>query len=429
MAFRLRVIEIMLLAALAPPAASEADRLQVRSSAASEPGTLQVRSTTASEVGWLQVQSPAASEPTQSIALFEVAGRVGTRGGAGFDLVVAIDLSDSTLDPSGADLDGDGEGGVTDPAWLAALERRGNLPKRLTARLGSGLDLEDSILAAELEATAALIERLDPRRFRVGLIVFSDDAGWAAPLGSTPTALRRALEEIRVAAPEYLRGTNLAAAVALATDALAPEDAAPSVREQIIVLLTDGRPTLPLRDGPAVHAVRTAREAGKRGIRVHPFAVGPSALEAEGVLGEMASSSDGRLHRVESPAEVAALLRRLDLADLVSLEIRNLTSGVPARAVRTFPDGSFDGLVQLGEGMNRLRVQARRRDGREYVVERKVVLKAGSGELELQRKRLQALRRRTRELEIWAEIERKRKETRRALEIRVEEAPGSEQRY
>ncbi|MBW2242135.1 MAG: VWA domain-containing protein, partial [Deltaproteobacteria bacterium] len=269
MAIRRGVIEILLLMALVAPGASAGD--------------------------WLRVRSPAPDVPVQSVALFEVAGQAGTRGRSGFDLVVAIDLSDSTLEPSGADLDGDGEGGVTDPAWLAALERRGNLPPRLRVRLAAGLDLEDSILAAELEATGALIERLDPRRFRVGLIVFSDEARWAAPLGATPVALRRALAEIRVTAPEHLRGTNLAGAVDLAREALAPDDAAAPVREQIIVLLTDGRPTLPIRDGPDVHAMLAAREAGMRGIRVHPFAVGPKAIEAEAVLGEMAKWSEGQL--------------------------------------------------------------------------------------------------------------------------------------
>lgn len=405
MAFRIRAIGLAMLLGLAAPAVAEDT--------------------------WLEVVSPAPDEPPQDVALFEVVGRAGARGGAGFDLVVAIDLSDSTLDPSGADLDGDGEAGLTDPGWLAALERRGNLPVRLTARLARGLDLEDSILAAELEATAALIERLDSRRFRVGLVVFSDDAHWVAPLGSTPVALRRALATVRVAAPDYLRGTNLAAAVELATEALAPEDAQPSAREKIIVLLTDGRPTLPIRDGPAVHAMQAAREAGLRGIRVHPFAIGPRALEAEDVLFEMARWSEGRLHRIESPADVAAQLRRLDLVGLASLEIRNITSGEPARAVRTFPDGSFDGLVRLAVGANRLRVRAWRMDGRQLEVERMVVLRGhgGRGDPALQQRRLDALRRRTRELEIWAEIERKRREARSTLEIRVEDAPDLQQEY
>ncbi len=400
-----RIIEILLLMGVVAPGASAGD--------------------------WLRVRSPAADVPVQTVGLFEVAGQAGTRGRAGFDLVVAIDLSDSTLEPSGADLDGDGdgEGGQTDSDWLAALERRGNLPPRLRVRLGDGLDLEDSILAAELEATGALIERLDPRRFRVGLIVFSDEARWAAPLGSTPVALRRALAEIRVTAPEHLRGTNLAGAVELATLALAPDDAPAPVREQIIVLLTDGRPTLPIRDGPDVRAMLAAREAGMRGIRVHPFAVGPKAIEAEAILGEMANWSEGQLHRVESPADVAGLLRRLDLVDLASIEIHNATTGVPARAVRTFPDGSFDGLVQLVEGPNRVLVRAHHRDGRERVVERTVVLHSGAVEVELQERRLEALRERTRELVMWAEIERMRRASQRRLDIRVEEDPDSERKY
>ncbi len=374
---------------------------------------------------WLEVVAPAPRERVQDVALFEVTGRAGSRGGAGFDLVVALDLSDSTLHPSGADLDGDGADGRTDPAWLAGLEKRGNVPPRLAVRLEGGLDLEDSILAAELEATAALIERLDPRRFRVGLVVFSDDASWVAPLGTPPVALRRALDEIRLAAPRWLRGTNLAGAVRLATAALAPDDQPLSERERFIVLLTDGKPTLPIADGPAYHARQAAREAGGRGIRVFPFAIGPRALEAEATLDAMARGSGGRMQRVESPAEVATVLRRLDLVELAGLEIRNATTGEPARAVRTFPDGSFDGLVRLAEGRNRLRVEARRVDGRRDVVERTVELRVGGiGDRALLERRLQALRRRTRELEMWAEIERGRQRDRRSLEIRAEPEPG-----
>jgi len=38
------------------------------------------------------------------------------------------------------------------------------------------LDLSDSILMAEVSAAEPLIQRLDPRVFRTGIVVFSDNA-------------------------------------------------------------------------------------------------------------------------------------------------------------------------------------------------------------------------------------------------------------
>jgi hypothetical protein len=40
------------------------------------------------------------------------------------------------------------------------------------------------------------------------------------------------------------------------------------------------------------------------------------------------------------------------------VELQNATSGEPGRAVRLFPDGSFDGFAPLSSGKNELRLTA-----------------------------------------------------------------------
>ena len=323
---------------------------------------------------WLAVTSPSEPRSESHLRLIEVTGHAGSRSKAGHDLVIAIDLSDSTLGGCSVDLDGDGPAAATDPAYVAELERRGTFPARLRLRIRQR-DFDDTVLAAELEAAEALIRRLDPRRFRVGLIVFSNEARTMAPLGSSRSELLLALHEIRFVAAHFLRGTNLSAAIDLAQRELVPEEAPISSRELSLVLLTDGVPTVPVRGGPANLSIASARSAGMRGIRIYPFAIGPESWAAEEVTTEIARWTEGAAATVLYPSEVAAELRQLDLVDLARVEIANLTSGEGARAPRIFPDGSFDGLLALLPGRNQIRIEATHRDGTRHVVERSVIFR------------------------------------------------------
>ena len=128
--------------------------------------------------------------------------------------------------------------------------------------------------------------------------------------------------------------------------------------------------------------------------------------------------------RVERPGDAIARLRRVDLADLAELRIENVTTGQPARAQRTFPDGRFDAFVPLEAGDNRLRAVARASDGSEARVERVVRYLPGrpdAPDAEALRARQQALleelRRRTREVELRAEVEHGRTVQLRELEL------------
>jgi hypothetical protein len=382
--------------------------------------------------GGLELSAPAAAESESPLPLLEVRGHAGARPPRGQDVVIAIDVSDSSTASSGHDLDGDGPGGRTSPELLREIAAR--VPDRALLVPLADLDLEDSVLYAELAAAEALIARLDPRSFRVGLVAFSDEAKLIAPLGTRPAELRRALEGLRRDFWRYLRGTNFAEAIAVSQRALEPPPetgvpgpagaahAAPAdTRERSILLLSDGEPTLPVHGNrPQQFSIEAAQDAALAGIRIYPFALGSEAEPALDVYRALAAISGGRFERIERPADAIARLRRVDLADLAELRIENLTSGQPGRALRTFPDGSFDAFVPLEAGPNRLRVTAVAGDGSSESAERVVHYRPGeeTGALRAERAALlEELRRRTREVELWAEIERGRSFQVRELEL------------
>jgi hypothetical protein len=195
----------------------------------------------------------------------------------------------------------------------------------------------------------------------------------------------------------------------------------PAGRDQSILLLSDGSPTLPPHgDRARQHALYAASAAAAAGIRVFPFELSRAADEA-GVLEEIAARSGGRFERLERPGDAIARLRRTDLAGLEDLRITNATTGAPARALRTFPDGSFDAFVELAPGVNRIRIEVRTTNGRTAADER-IVTRTTEADVEAAEKAalLEELRRRTRETELWAEMERERRAPKLDLEVRVE---------
>ena len=375
----------------------------------------------------LRVDAPQADAAT-SLGWIEVRGQAAARDLAAHDLVLVLDVSDSSLLPSGWDVDGDGPHGVTDPARIARLEAKPDFPPDVGERLRAA-DFDDSVLAAELAAARALLARLEGvgTRYRVGIVVFSDDAHVLAPLGASAEALDRALDELFETFYRELRGTNFGDAIGAAQLLLQPEvpgqpSGPPSGRDQSIVLLSDGAPTLPPHgDRAREHALYAASAAGAADIRLYPFELARS--ERRGVLAEMAERSGGRFERLERPGDAIARLRRTDLVGLADLRIVNQTTGTPARALRTFPDGSFDAFVALAPGSNRLAIHVTTTDGASAQIERVVTRSAEASAPAGERELLEELRRRTRETELWAEMERQRRGPKRELELRVE--PGS----
>jgi len=249
-----------------------------------------------------------------------------------------------------------------------------------------------------------------------------------AGLDSPPAALEGALAALRRELGEHLRGTHYTAALQAAQRLLVPDPKAPpDGRQRAIVFLSDGAPSLPVfwGDGGRRSALETAREAGMEGIRIFAFAFGTGGADATEVLEGMADWTEGRAQSVEHPEQLVSELRELNLADVSRVVIHNDTTDTPARALRLFPDGSFDALVTLAEGANRLRIEAFGQDGSGLRVERNVVRLGGAaaGDEAAQGKALlDALRQRTAEMEAWAEVERRRQQQRRSL--RIEASPG-----
>ncbi len=369
---------------------------------------------------------------------------VGPSGGR-FDLVIVLDVSDSTSAPSGADVDGDGVVGHP-----------------VAARFGASSDPGDSILAAETAAARRLLSGLDARRTRVGLIVFGGDAIVSPglgrgvvqvkraaltvePLTSDVARIERALSELREPSPG--EATHMAAGIDQATlellglrGALSRTDRG---SEKIALFFTDGRPTLPVPDSEAAN-VRAVLEAARRaralGVRIHSFALGPEALAGPIAPVEMAAITDGLFTPVRHPGELARFVDTVRFAAVDEVVARNATSGQPAHQVRLHADGAWEALVPLEPGENRLEIVARAddRQRREEIVvvhepaaagppiPAELVARRGQllrGRLEaLERERMQRIRK-----ELVIEIERERtaaveraRRMRKKLRIEVE---------
>lgn len=387
---------------------------------------------------WLVVDEPADSTGTVARDLVEVSGHAGGRRGAGHDVVIVLDVSESTLEDSGIDLDADGPEGRSEPELVRWLANELGADARLVRRFRDEQDFDDTVLAAELEAAAALIERLDPGRFQVGVVVFAEDAHTIAPLGSSREALGRALRDVRFEFHRHLGGTHFAAAVERSHAMLEPDAwAPPGERLRSIVFLSDGAPSRPvLADQAERYALDAAQAAGREGIRLYAFAIGPEAEAGLSVMRRMAVWTSGRLETVSHPADIVSRLRRVDLVDLSEVTVVNATTGAEARALRTFPDGHFDAFVALAEGANTIRFEARGRDGSVHRVERTLVYApqpasaqpagdgapAAAGPPDVAAGPdpvLERLRERSAEIESLAELERRRAAQRRELELRV----------
>ncbi len=355
---------------------------------------------------WLEIRAPEAGEVvTGPVGVLEVEGWAGTSSEDRHDLVIAIDVSESTSLPSGVDVNRNGRIGRTlrssrDPLRLPNPRRRCS-------------DTGDSVLAAEIAGARQLVERLDPKRTRVGIVAFAGSAGVIAPLGNPREETGAALGEL--ASDAIPSGTtNIAAALRAATRAVLAGEPLPGAEpHRSLILLSDGTPVgrEPVEQN-AAEILDAAAEAAQLGVRIHTFAIGAEIMTGTDVYARISSRSGGHFVAIQKPADIALRLSRLNLAELAEVVVANATTGEPGRATRLFPDGSFDGMVGLVPGENRITVAAEGPRGARQFAERVVVFERreprDAAEVEAAREKLARLRERTMETELALEIERRR---------------------
>jgi hypothetical protein len=414
---------------------------------------------------WLQIDhpSPGAVFGDQHGAF--VAGRALAPMGEyrRLDVVLVLDVSDSTREPSGADVNGNGVVG----------EHRGG---GVGAFLGLGSnDPGDSILAAEVAAARRLVERLDPRSTRIGIVTFAGEPpvegflviGDVAPPAVTEVPLtgdyvevQRGLDRIFERGPYGM--THMAAGVDQATVELLGLRGAFSERDpesdKVVLFLTDGQPTLPygieFEQGNTRAVLRAAERARKARVRVYTFGIGEDALEGPLAIVRLADITEGSFTPVRDPAAIIDVIEQVDFANLDGVTVRNVTTGAPATQSSTNPDGSWNALVPLKPGKNVIEATARATDGR--VVSQRVEVQHAPGApdpplkdvmvtarnrlleerlLELQRARLDIEREKTEEARkaLTVEMDKERAQAleraetqRKTLQIDVDDRGGAE---
>ena len=289
-----------------------------------------------------------------------------------FDVIIVIDTSRSTVDPTGADINGNG---ITGKPYLG--------------RIGSIFDVGstdpgDSILAAEVAGARQLLQSLDPRSTRVGVVAFAGEqpdmqggvfvhgpsapAITLEPLTADYARVEAALDGILARDPTG--ATHMAAGVDQATIELLGLRGSVSRSdprsEKIVLFFTDGQPTLPYQgfERENVRAVlRAANRADRANIRIHSFALGPDALEGPVATVEMASRTDGFFTPVRHPGDLVEVIDAVSFANLEEVTIENLTNGKRADLFRATVDGSWSGFLAMEPGENEVEVRATSSDG------------------------------------------------------------------
>ncbi|HEY8154763.1 MAG TPA: SH3 domain-containing protein [Myxococcota bacterium] len=359
------------------------------------------------------------------------------------DVVVALDVSTSANEHAGVDVNGDGR---RDDGWKGP----------------------DSIYRAQLAAVRNLVACLEQmphnaagERIRVGIVTFSGDerlrrlpedakrrasdaeilrlamrdADVPVALTGDYARLRRTLDRLERIEPSGM--TDAAAGVGRALIELqgisesGARSAARSDVQKTILLLTDGKPSLPFDRRQADAAASWAgRMASQADIVVNTFAIGyDTVARAENdSLERMAHRSGGRYVALEKPGDVVTALEATSLSAVERVEIANRTAKGGARAVATGIDGSFYGEVPLEEGENEIEVAAVLADGSRGVRTVRLVYERARPirELEIEiariRRENEALVERVRK-KLALEVQAARRRQRKSLDVEVEVPP------
>lgn len=355
-----------------------------------------------------------------------------------FDVMLVLDVSYSTRTASGGDIDGDGVVGV-DPQSEGLA---GVFPSDVRST-----DPQDTILHAQIRAALALLEGVDARRVRFGVITFSgevnpatgervsetqQDAQLEIPLTADFAAVRQALAGVLARGPHG--ATNFSAGILLAVSELNGLTGARSVpradAKRVALFLTDGLPTFPVGKGTEIDpgdeeaALRAAELAQTAGVSINTYAVGPGALSYNRVTTEIARITRGVYTPVQSPDDVIVLLAGTSFSDVEDVVFTNLTTGDFSTDVRVAPDGAFTGYMPVREGRNRVRIVALASDGTRGELELELDFALSQVGSRDKLAELERIRRQNRDLELKRkslEIEAFREQQRRRLDIRLKE--------
>ena len=367
--------------------------------------------------------------------------QAGTEGWLAFDVMLAIDVSYSTRQPSGIDVDEDGETGFNPQQEL--------VPPGTYADDVVCSDPDDTILMAELRAARVLLAELDPARTRVGVLTFSGatdpetglrtpgqkDAWVQVPLTDDFGAVLRALDAIGAEGPQ--NATNFAAGVRLAVSELVGIGQAESEpredAKKVVLFLTDGEPSLPVGRGAVSDpgdteaAISAARLARKAGVTINTYALGRFALAKPVAVSEMARLTVGIYTPIRNPGDIVQFLQGISFANVDDIVITNLTLREVSYDVSLAPDGSFSGFVPVKPGRNEIKVTALASDGTEASVELGFDFEeAGLSERELARE-LERIKKRNKELLRLVERERIQKFRERQRSVVIEAVEEGEE--
>jgi hypothetical protein len=307
---------------------------------------------------FVEVDAPLSGDVVSApLPLVEVRGWAGTGLRGQHDVVIVLDRSASTFRSSGVDIDHDG---------IVGRDLHGAQPPHAVLWT---TDFGDTIVSAELLAARRLIERLDAKTTRMALVSFGSNATLEAPLGSSREQLLAALDAIP---PEPRGGTYMYGALEEAINAFGPAPLAPGERRQRqILLLSDGVSTAPEPPSAAqATAVHAARNAARANATITAFALGPAAAEGREEFEEIASASGGTLIVLDGPADILEFVPYMSWTRLAKIELENTTTNEHGRALRLFPDGTFDGFAPLALGKNELRFTATSEGGASATISR-----------------------------------------------------------
>jgi len=379
----------------------------------------------------LEISSPVENaEVAGPVNLIEVSGLASPGPFVEQDLVVVVDVSSSTLLPSGVDVNGNGRVGRETlrlsrdrPVWLSV-----------------STDPGDSVRAAEFFAAHRLLDAVDSRRTRVGLVVFEARVRKSLSVSAPREQLEAALHHFQEMDADLGGNTNFAVALREALKGLevAPSGSGEVKRARHVIFLSDGMPNEP---APMEHAAQEALAAAgalrDAGADILAFVLGHPEQEGGdlAVYSKMSELTGGSMTRLPNPADVIARVPRIDLVGITAVDITNQTTGEAARALRLGPDGSFDGFVSLQPGENWIRVRVHDREGRSAELRRLVVYSPREPKDPEEARRfdeagkflLEKLRARSVEVQLVHEIEQARsQEATQDRELELRRAPEQE---